>query len=94
MREKIVQVEKDKFDGIDSIGAEKTLLELVRLYISLRINIKPTTKAGYKTVVSILQKEPFAQLPIKQVRHSTAKAFLVKLQTENKRSCSSTYYFE
>ena len=47
LREMIAQVERDKFDGIDSQGAEKTVLELVKLYISLRINVKPTTQAGY-----------------------------------------------
>ena len=91
LREKIAQVEKDKFDGIDSNGAEKTVLELVKLYISLRINVKPTTQAGYKTVVNILENEPFAHLPIKQVRHSVAKAFLVKLQQKDGRSYSSIH---
>jgi integrase len=91
LREKIAQVERDKFDGIDSQGAEKTVLELVKLYISLRINVKPTTQAGYKTVVNILEKEPFAHLPIKQVRHSVAKAFLVKLQQKDGRSYSSIH---
>ena len=91
LREKIAQVERDKFDGIDSQGAEKTVLELVKLYISLRINVKPTTQAGYKTVVNILENEPFAHLPIKQVRHSVAKAFLVKLQQKDGRSYSSIH---
>ena len=91
MREKIAQVERDKFDGIDSQGAEKTVLELVKLYISLRINVKPTTQAGYKTVVNILENEPFAHLPITQVRHSVAKAFLVKLQQKDGRSYSSIH---
>ena len=91
LREKIAQVTKDKLDGIDQDGAEMTVLELVKLYISLRVNVKPTTKAGYKTVVNILEKEPFAHLPIKKVRHSIAKAFLVKLQTEDKRSYSSIH---
>ena len=91
LREKIAQVEKDKFDGIDSQGAEKTVLELVKLYISLRTTVKPTTQAGYKTVVNILEKEPFAHLPIKQVRYSVAKAFLVKLQQKDGRSYSSIH---
>ena len=56
------------------------LLELVKLYLSLKINVKPTTEAGYKTVLNILEKEPFAYLPISKVRHSVAKAFLVTRQ--------------
>ncbi|MBO7251981.1 MAG: site-specific integrase [Oscillospiraceae bacterium] len=89
LREKIRQVEKDRLDGIDPDGAEMTVLELVKLYLSLKINVKPTTEAGYKTVLNILEKEPFAYLPISKVRHSVAKAFLVKLQKEDGRSYSS-----
>jgi integrase len=91
LREKIRQLQKDMVDGIDIQGSEMTVLELVKLYISLRINVKPTTQAGYKTVVNILENEPFAHLPIKQVRHSVAKAFLVKLQQKDGRSYSSIH---
>ena len=91
LREKIREVQKDLFDGIDSQGGTMTVLELVRKYISTKTGVKKTTKAGYKTVVNILSKEAFGTIPIKKIRHSDAKLFLIKLQKEDKRSYSSIH---
>lgn len=91
LREKIREVQKDLFDGIDSQGGTMTVLELVRKYISTKTGVKKTTKAGYKTVVNILSKEAFGTIPIKKIRHSDAKLFLIKLPKEDKRSYSSIH---
>ena len=89
LREKIRQLQRDMMDGIDVRGSEMTVLELVKRYIATKTGVKPNTEAGYKTVVNILEKEDFAHLPIKKIRHSDAKLFLIKLQKEDKRSYSS-----
>ena len=91
LREKIRQLQKDMVDGIDVQGREMTVLELVKRYIATKTGVKATTEAGYKTVVNILEKEAFAYLPIKAIRHSDAKLFLIKLQKEDKRSYSSIH---
>ena len=91
LREKIRQLQKDMVDGIDIQGSEMTVLELVKRYIATKTGVKATTEAGYKTVVNILEKEAFAHLPIKKIRHSDAKLFLIKLQKEDKRSYSSIH---
>ena len=91
LREKIRQLQKDMVDGIDVQGREMTVLELVKRYIATKTGVKATTEAGYKTVVNILEKEAFAHLPIKAIRHSDAKLFLIKLQKEDKRSYSSIH---
>lgn len=91
LREKIRQLQKDMVDGIDIQGSEMTVLELVKRYLATKTGVKPTTEANYKTVVNILSKEAFAQLPIKKIRHSDAKLFLIKLQEEDKRSYSSIH---
>ncbi len=91
LREKIRQLQKDMVDGIDVQGSEMTVLELVKRYIATKTGVKATTEAGYKTVVNILEKEAFAHLPIKKIRHSDAKLFLIKLQKEDKRSYSSIH---
>ena len=57
LREKIRQIQKDMIDGIDVQGSEMTVLELVKRYIATKTGVKPTTEAGYKTVVHILEKE-------------------------------------
>ena len=91
LREKIRQVQKDLIDGIDIQGGDMTVLELVKKYIATKTGVKSTTEAGYKTVVNILEKEAFASQPIKKIRHSDAKLFLIKLQKEDKRSYSSIH---
>lgn len=91
LREKIRQLQKDLADGIDVQGSEMTVLELVKRYLATKTGVKPTTEAGYKTVVNILEKEAFAQNPIKKIRHSDAKLFLIKLQKDDGRSYSSIH---
>ena len=91
LREQIRQLQKDMVDGIDVQGSEMTVLELVKRYLATKTGVKPTTEAGYKTVVNILEKEAFAYQPIKKIRHSDAKLFLIKLQKEDKRSYSSIH---
>ena len=91
LREKIRQLQKDMVDGIDVQGSEMTVLELVKRYLATKTGVKPTTEAGYKTVVNILEKEAFAQNPIKKIRHSDAKLFLIKLQKDDGRSYSSIH---
>ena len=91
LREKIRQLQKDLDDGIDTERAGMTVLELVKRYLATKTGVKPNTEAGYKTVVNILEKEAFAHLPIKKIRHSDAKLFLIKLQKEDGRSYSSIH---
>ena len=91
LREKIRQLQKDLDDGLDTERAAMTVLELVKRYIATKTGVKPTTEAGYKTVVNILSKEAFGHLPIKKIRHSDAKLFLIKLQKEDGRSYSSIH---
>ncbi len=91
LREKIALVQKDVMDGIDTQSGDMTVLELVKRYIATRTDVKPTTEAGYKTVVNILTKEAFAHQPIKKIRTTDAKLFLIKLQKEDKRSYSSIH---
>ena len=91
LREKIRQLNRDLDDGLDTEKAGMTVLELVKRYIATKTGVKPTTEAGYKTVVNILEKEAFGHIPIKKIRHSDAKLFLIKLQKEDKRSYSSIH---
>ena len=91
LREKIRLLNRDMVDGIDVQGAEMTVLQLVKKYIATKTGVKPSTEAGYKTVVNLLEKEAFAHQPIKKIRHSDAKLFLIKLQKEDGRSYSSIH---
>ena len=91
LREKEKQVQADLFDKVSSNGGNFTVLELVEKYIKTKINVRPTTKKGYGTVVNLLKEDPFGKKKICQVRISDAKVWLIKLQQQDGRSYSSIH---
>lgn len=91
LREKEHEVQKDINDGIIPYGDNLTVLELVQKYTSQKTGVRPTTKAGYKTVINILKKEEFGAKRIDKVKLSDAKQWLIKLQRIDGRSYSSIH---
>ena len=67
------------------------MLSLVEKYVSLKIGVRHSTKAGYKTVINILKKDPFGDKRIDKVKLSDAKAWLIKLQQVDGRGYSSIH---
>lgn len=57
-----------------------TAVMLVEKYVSLKTGVRPSTEAGYRTVLNILRKEEFGNRRIDKVKLSDAKAWLVQLQ--------------
>ena len=80
IREKEKQIEADIFDHIVPEGGGLTVTALVEKYVSLKTGVRPTTEAGYKTVINILKKEDFGKKRIDKVRITDAKAWLIQLQ--------------
>ena len=91
LREMEKQIQADLFDNIAANGGNMTVLELVEKYIGTRTGVRPTTSAGYKTVVNVLKKEPFGKKRIDTVRISDAKTWLIKLQKKDGRGFSSIH---
>ena len=85
------EINRDISDDILVESSEFTVLRLVKKYTALRIGVKPTTQAGYRTVVHLLERDPFGMKPVKKVRLSDAKAWLVKLQQVDKKSFSTSH---
>lgn len=56
-----------------------------------KTGVRQSTKQGYVTVQRVLAKETFGQKPIRSVKTSDAKLFLIKLQQEDKKSYSSIH---
>lgn len=56
LREKEKQLEQDMFNGLVPGGGGLTVLELVEKYVSLKIGVRQSTYAGYKTVINLLKK--------------------------------------
>ena len=47
------------FDQIVPDGGKLTVVALVEKYISLKTGVRPSTEAGYKTVVNLLKEDEF-----------------------------------
>lgn len=84
LREKERQIQQDLFNQIVPNGGNLTVLELVKNYLSLKINVRHNTRANYNFVVNIMQKEPFGNIRIDKVKQSDAKAWLIKLQKDGR----------
>lgn len=91
LREKEKEVQRNIDDGIVPYGGQLTVLELVKKYVLQKTGVRPTTKAGYKTVINILEKEGFGAKRIDKVKLSDAKGWLIKLQDKDGRSYSSIH---
>ena len=91
LREQIKELQFKQFQGINTCGT-MTVLELVKRYISIKSpSVKKTTRAGYKTVLNILEKEEFSGKKIDKIKVSDAKLFLIKLQQEDGKSYSTIH---
>lgn len=86
LREKEKQVQMDIYRGIYS--DDMTVCELVDRYLETKTGVRHTTRAGYKTVTNILEKEAFGQKKIKSVKLSDAKLFLIRMQEGGRRYSS------
>lgn len=91
LREMERQIQADLFDQVVSNGGNLSVLQLVEKYISTKVNVRPTTKAGYNTVVRVLERDPFGKIRIDKVKISDAKTWLIKLQQKDGRSFSSIH---
>ncbi len=79
--------------GVSLSGGDMTVLELVEKNTSTKkINVRPTTSAGYKTVVNLLKKGcAWKGKKIKQVNTMDAKSWIIKLQSVDGKSYSSIH---
>lgn len=84
LREKERQIVADFFDKIIPNGGGLTVTELVEKYISLKTGVRPSTKAGYRTVINLLKKEKFGRERIDKVKISDAKLWLIQLQKKGR----------
>lgn len=91
LREKEKLIERDLAMGISIAGGNITVLELVEKYLETKRNVRPTTLAGYKTVVNVLKKDRFGGQKINRINTMDAKAWILKLQSEDGKSYSSIH---
>lgn len=91
LRDQIKMIQKDLGDYLQPEGGGYTVLDLTERYVRMKRGVKLSTKAGYKTVINLLKKDPFGQKRIDKVKLSDAKIWLIKLQEEDKKSYSTIH---
>lgn len=91
LREKIRLMERKRDEQRVQYISSTTVAELVNKYILQKTGVRPTTRAGYKTVKNILANDLFGKKAISDIRVSDAKEWLIKLQQVDKKSYSSIH---
>ena len=91
LRDQEKLINRDLDDMIVPDGGGLTVSQLVSKYIATKTGVKYTTRAGYGTVMNLLEKDPFGDRRIDKVRLSDAKEWLIKLQQVDKKSYSAIH---
>ena len=91
LREMERKIQADLLDNVATNGGDLTVLALAEKYISTKTGVRPTTQAGYVTVINWLKKDPFGTKRIDTIRISDAKCWLIKLQKEDGKSFSAIH---
>ena len=89
LREIEKQVQRDLFGRVASSGM--TVFELVEKYVVTNTPVRPTTRAGYKTVMNFLAKDEFGSRKIGDITTLDAKNWLIYLQGELGKSYSAIH---
>ena len=84
LREKEKLIGRDLESQLDPVNKSMTVKELTDRYLKTKVGVRPGTKANYKYVQNLMEKEEFNYLKIGRVKTSDAKLFLVKLQNDGK----------
>ena len=91
LREKEREIQANLFNQVSSTGSDMTVLELVEKYISTKVGIRNSTRAGYQTVINFLKTDSFGKKKIGKVKLSDAKCWLIKLQQKDGKSYSAIH---
>lgn len=91
LREKEREIKRALALGQPMARDHITVLDLVKRYVLLRNGVRESTRTGYQTVINFLEKDSFGKNKISQVRISDAKEWLIKLQSEQKKSYSAIH---
>lgn len=82
LRDMEAKIQRDRLDGI--APDERTVCELARAYVATRTGVRDSTKAGYQTVLRILERDEFGSRHIDRVVRTDAMQWLIKLQKDGR----------
>ena len=101
LREKEEEIQKDIFDGIDTIGKKMTVCQLYAKQIRHRANVKEGTKQWRGQLMRILREDKLGACPIEKVKLSDAKEWALRMKEKgyayktinnHKRSLKAAFY--
>lgn len=84
LRELEPKIIRDLEDKISPRGGDMAVMELVQKYLRTKTGVRASTRAGYKTVLNLLEKDLFSGIRIDRVKQSDAKVWLIDLQKSGK----------
>lgn len=90
LRDKEEELRISQYKGVSYQAEGMTVLALAKRYTMQKRGVKHTTKAGYQTVLNLLERDPFGARRIDKVKLSDAKIWLIQLQ-ESGKSYSSIH---
>lgn len=79
LRDKEKTIQRSLSDGVNYADGSITVQELTERYLSTKIGIRDSTKAGYELNLKIITRYDFSQLKIRNVKMSDAKLFVTTL---------------
>lgn len=59
LREKEAEILRNKELGLYDFGGDLTVYDQAEKYVATRTGVKESTKAGYRTTLNIIRKDPF-----------------------------------
>lgn len=84
LRVKEQEIQEYIDSGMDYSKGNISVLQLVERYIQLKQNVRYNTKVGYKYVLNILKKEPFAKRNIREIKVSDVQLWMIKLTNDGR----------
>ena len=82
LRQREDDIKRDTLDGIDTLGGEMTVEELVKRYINLKRGWKENTRRGYETSFKRIQSTSLSDQDINHVKLSDAKTWCVMMHDQ------------
>lgn len=68
--------------GIDPEQPDITVEELIREYVDMKRNVRYATRTGYRFVQSVVAKYPFGKQPIRSIKVTDAKRWILQLHED------------
>lgn len=86
LREKEKSIQRDLDDGIDYAAGDITAIELIKMYLKIKENLKETSENRYRGILCVLEKYDIFHRKIRTIKQSEAKAWVSDVFSEGKKS--------